>query len=261
DAAQIDITDDRGQIITYTIPDGLDPVVSVGDSVKRFDSLTTGVSIIDRNNEPGFVENRLGRAGIARFLTDKATRGVGDTDETKALKLLEHHLFLPQILVEAVVQRVNVGELVTFLDNMKPQWTEYIFSFNAEITETIHFSEETPPVDLKIDLSTTISNNQWNQSFEFNNFLVKSLSGEIIGGGTQATGNFKDLNYDFAALDVDEGDTVRIESNGIYLGDWLVRSATAPMFCRSTSQTTRSSPRLVCAMWSSQAKGTSTTMP
>lgn len=216
-AGEIDITDERGQIITYAVPEGLDVVVAKGASVARFDALTTGVAIIDRNNEPGFVTHRLGRGGIERFLTSKATRGVGDTDETKALTLLENHLFLPQVLAEAITHRVNVSELVTFLDNMKPQWTEYVFSFAVEENETVTLTEDLPPYDLAMDLTTTVSNNQWNQSFAFNNFLIDSVSGEIIAGGTQATGNFRDLARDFAALGVDAGDVVRIAS-GLFVG-------------------------------------------
>jgi hypothetical protein len=217
DAGEIDITDTRGQIITYVIPTGLATVVSVGDLVDRFASLTTGVSIIDRNNEPGFVAARLGRAGIARYLTSNASTGLGDTDETKALALLEHHLFLPQILVEAIVQRINVRELVTFLDNMKPQWTEYVFSFLSEESESITLTEETPAFDLAVDLTSTVDNNQWNQSFLFNRFLVQAGTGGIMAGGTQATGNFRDLNIDFAALGVDMDDTVRI-TEGLFIG-------------------------------------------
>ncbi len=219
--AQIDVTDQRGQFITYTIPSGLDPVVGVGDVAARFDSLTTGVNIVDRNNEPGFVAARLGRAGISRFLTSKASRGLGDTDETKALTLLEHHLFLPQVLAEAIVQRVNVTELVTFLDNMKPSWTEYVFSFLVPTDETVTFSEDTPAVELTIDLTTTVTNNQWNQSEEFDNFLIQDGSGEILAAGTQAAGNFRDLTVDFTALGVDGGDTVRI-TGGIFQGYHLV---------------------------------------
>lgn len=217
DANQIAITDARGQIITYSIPSGLDPVVSVGDVADRFDSLTTGVEIIDRNNEPGFVANRLGRAGISRFLTSNATRGPGDTDETKALTLLENHLFLPQVLAEALVTRVNVTELVTFLDNMKPEWTEYRFSFLSAADETVYFHEELPANDFTIDLTTTVQNNQWNQSEAFNSFLIQDDTGQVIGGGTQATGNFRDLAVDYAALGVDEGDVVRI-TGGIFQG-------------------------------------------
>ena len=216
-ATQIGIIDSRGQTLTYTIPSDLVPTVAVGDEVDRFESLTTGVMIIDRNNEPGFVANRLGRAGISKFLTSNATLGSGNSDETRALTLLENHLFLPQILVEAITHSVNVKELVTFLDNMKPQWTDYVFSFAVEENETIAISEELAENQVEMDLSTTVSNNQWNQSFQFNNFLVQQLTGETIAGGTQATGNFRDSSVDFAALGVDGGDTVRITS-GVFMG-------------------------------------------
>lgn len=221
DLGKIDIVTAQGQVLTYTIPAGLDPIVAVGDVVSRFDSLTTGVSIIDRNNEPGFVEARLGRAGVARFLTDKATRGAGDTDETKALKLLEHHLFIPQVLTEALVQRVNVAEIVTFLDNMKPKWTEYVFSISSDQTEGLEISESLEENDLAIDLSTTVDNNAWNQSFSFNSFVVNGTSGVILGGGSQATGNFRDLATNFTTVGIDAGDTIRITA-GAFTGFYEV---------------------------------------
>lgn len=214
---QIGVVDSRGQTLTYSIPADLDPTVSVGDEVARFESLTTGVRIIDRNNEPGFVANRLGRAGISKYLTSRATLGVGNSDETRALTLLENHLFLPQILVEAITQTVNVRELVTFLDNMKPQWTDYVFSFAVEEDETLNVAEDFAPIGVDVDLTTTVSNNQWNQSFQFNSFLVQQGTGEVIAGGTQATGNFRDSAVDFVTLGVDDGDTVRVTS-GLFMG-------------------------------------------
>jgi hypothetical protein len=146
---------------------------------------------------------------------------VGDTDETKALLLLEHHLFLPQILVEAITRRINVQELVTFLDNMKPQWTEYVFSFQSEETEAITLTEDLAGIDMTFDVSTTVSNNEQNLSFAFSNFMLSSTSGEIIGAGSQGTGNFRDNLTDFAALGIDDGDWVFIPSGAFY-GVWLV---------------------------------------
>jgi len=215
--AAIDVTSVNGQVLTYSIPAGLVAAVAVGAAVKRFDSLTNGVQIIDRNNEPGFVTNRLGREGIAKFLTSNATRGLGNSDETRALTLLENHLFMPQVLVEAITAAVNITELTTFLDNMKPAWTEYVLSLASEASEVVDVSETLFPPEIQIDLSTTISNNQWNQSFQFNNFLVQRGTGLILAGGTQATGNFQDSGVDFAALGVDRFDVVRIAS-GIFRG-------------------------------------------
>ena len=235
DAAQIDITEASGRVITYTIPSGLDPTVARGDAVARFDSLTTGVQIIDRNNEPGFVASRLGRAGINRFLTSNASQGTGDTDETKALALLEHHLFLPQVLVEAIDQRVNVDELVTFLDNMKPNWSEFVFSFAVEESEEFYLSAdphdgtdwdnvlpgEVVTLDVEIDLTTTVDNNERNKSFVLGEFLVHSFEGQILGGGSQATGNFRDITKDFTALGIDQRDFIHVPS-GLFRGTHLV---------------------------------------
>jgi hypothetical protein len=217
DLGQIDITDPRGQIITYTIPSGLDPEVSVGDEAFRFQQLTTGVEIIDRNNQPGFVTSELGRGGIDQYLTDNATRGAGNTDETKALDLLEHHLFLPRILAESVNQRINVTELVTFLDNMRPQWTNYVFSFLSDGEENLTITEEEFAIDPAIDLTTTVSNNEWNQSFLYGSFIVDGADAFVPFGGTQLTGNFRDVSEDFVAAGVQPGDIVQIK-NGTFKG-------------------------------------------
>jgi hypothetical protein len=246
DLGKIDITDPRGQVITYTIPAGLDPVVSLNDELDRFESLTTGIQIIDRNSEPGFVSTRLGRSGINRFLTDNASLGTGDTDETKALTLLENHLFLPQVLTEAITQRVNVTELVGFLENMKPKWGHYVFSFLVEVDEELIFSEELGDIQVTLDLTTTIGGNPINRSAQESNFTVQSAAalpvapppptmtpathtlvsvqrtnGRIISGGTQAAGNFSAASIDFVDLGIDRGDFVRIDE-GIFLGAWEI---------------------------------------
>lgn len=246
DLGKVDITDPRGQVITYTIPAGLDPEVSLNEEVARFDSLSTGVKIIDRNSDPGFVATSLGRSGINRFLTDNASLGVGNTDETKALTLLENHLFLPQVLTEAITQRVNVEELVGFLQNMKPKWGHFVFSFLVEEEEELFFSEELGDIDINLDLSVTVGGNPINRSAQESNFVVQSAAalpvspppptmaqavhtlvsvqrtnGRIISGGTQAAGNFSASSIDFADLGIDRGDFVRIDE-GVFLGAWEV---------------------------------------
>jgi hypothetical protein len=187
------------------------------------------VSILDRHTEPGFVATRLGRAGIARFLTDRATRGPGDTDETKALALLEHHLYLPQILADAVTSRVDVRELVTFLSAMKPQWTTFVFSFHAEANESLQLGLPAEAVDVApaLDLSTTVLSNEGNQAWAARRFLVVSDEGEIPAGGSRATGNFRDPTQDFEALGVGRGDLLRIRS-GPYRGHHRVLHRLGP---------------------------------
>ena len=210
------VQDARGRVTTYTLPAGLDAAVAVGSVVERFAALSTGVRVIDRTSEPGFVASRLGRSGIERFLTARASRGVGDTDETRALLLLEHHLFLPQILAEAVTSRINVTELVTFLDNMKPQWTAYILSFNADVNESLGMDNvhEQIEVDYAIDLSATVTYNDENRAWNKGRLPFHRSSGEMVYGGSQATGNFRDLGADFAADGcVNSGDVLRIQSD------------------------------------------------
>lgn len=208
-ATEVQITDPRGQTLSYAIPSGLEAVVALGDEVARFASLTTGVRIIDRNNEPGFVASHLGLSGIARYLTDDADISHGSPEETRALALLEHHLFLPQVLTQALTTRVNVAELVTFLNNMKPQWTDFVFSFNETAADEMTCSE-TASADWGIDLTTTIGSNEQNQTVARNAYIIARDTGEIIGGGTQVTGNFRDASADFAAAGIDRNDMVVI---------------------------------------------------
>lgn len=213
---EIQITDPRGQVLVYAIPSGLTATVALAEEVARFASLTTGVRIIDRNNEPGFVATRLGLSGISRYLTDTATIAQGSPEETRAFALLEHHLFLPQVLTQALTSRISVSELVTFLDNMKPKWTDYVFSFNEDADDTIYCSEDAES-DWAIDLTTTVGNNEQNQAFARNNFIISRTTGEIIAGGTMAAGNFRDASADFATAGIDRNDMVMI-TEGAYKG-------------------------------------------
>lgn len=213
------VTDARGRHVTYSIPSGLtlEDGVILGARLDRFSALSTGVKVIDRNNEPGFVKTRLGRAGIQRFLTTNASRGVAaSTDESKSLELLEHHLFLPQILVDAVTRRIDVTELTQFLNNIKPQWTEYLLSFNDDASDSLNLMEEASYA-WAIDLTTTIGNNEGGLAWHRNNFLVSRSTGKILGDGSSTAGNFQDPMVDFSALGIGRGDYVRI-ATGDYSG-------------------------------------------
>lgn len=223
DAGTLEITDAKGATLVYTIPDGLVPTVAEGDDVARFASLTNGVEIIDRNNTPGFVTTELGRAGIEKYLTSRASRGTGLTDETRALELLEHHLFVPRVLIDAVQGVINLSELTTFLDNIKPAWTDYVLAFNSEGSDSFTVADEEPEIDVELNLTTTVTSNEWNRTILLDSYPVDSSTGEIISGGTQATGNFQDTlsNFGPAGADIRPGDIIRILS-GNYLGDHIV---------------------------------------
>ena len=118
-----------GKQYTYPIPDGLLSRVVVGDEVVKFTPLVTGIEIYDKINKPGFIEDEIGRQGIQRFLTENSTRGSNpETDESRAMVMLEEHTFLPQISVESFINPdINLGNVRIFLDAIKPSSKAYLF--------------------------------------------------------------------------------------------------------------------------------------
>jgi hypothetical protein len=169
-ATEIDVTDSTGATTTLLIPSELESIVVLGQQVELFDPLVTGIDIFDKVNKPGFIAEEIGRYGIQRFLLDDATRGPGDTDETKALKMLEEYTFLPQISVNAFVSPdINIANVRLFLDAIKPVIKTYLFqvivgtfkdelsfqdkdswSLDMDVTPSVDFNETTlqPAADL-----------------------------------------------------------------------------------------------------------------
>jgi len=118
----------NGVVRSFPIPAGLTSIVVVGQPVKHFDPLVSGIDVFDKVNKPGFIEDEIGREGIGRFLTENASRGPGDTDETKALRMLEEYTFLPQISVDSFIYPdINIGNVKIFLDAIKPLNKAYLF--------------------------------------------------------------------------------------------------------------------------------------
>lgn len=126
---QIILLGASGKEYTYPIPEGLFAEVAEGDEVKEFDPLVSGIYIYDKINRPGFIKNEIGRQGIQRFLTENATTGTDpETDESKALDMLEEHTYLPQISVESFVNPdVNLANVRIFLDAISPSSKTYLF--------------------------------------------------------------------------------------------------------------------------------------
>jgi hypothetical protein len=113
---------------TYAVPSGLSPTVSVGQLLSKYETMVTGIEILDKVSSPGFISEYIGRSGLDRFLTEGASRGVGDTDETKALRMLEEYCFLPQIEVDAFISpEIDIGAVKAFLDNIRPLNKTYLF--------------------------------------------------------------------------------------------------------------------------------------
>lgn len=123
------VLDDRDRVVVFDIPEGLLASVSVGDRVGTFDPIVTGIDVWDKLNRPGFIRKEIGSIGIQRFLTEGATRGSDpETDESKAINMLEEHTFLPQISVESfITPDINLGNVRIFLDAIKPLAKTYLF--------------------------------------------------------------------------------------------------------------------------------------
>lgn len=157
----VETTSAAGVVRTFAVPFGLNPIVTLGQSVARFDPLVDGIEVFDKVNKPGFIAEQIGRSGIQRFLTPGASRGPGDTDETKALTLLEEYTFLPQISVDAFVNPdINLGNVKIFLDAIKPLNKTYLFQIIAgNFNDAISFSEVVG-ASPSIDLTETVDSNE-----------------------------------------------------------------------------------------------------
>jgi hypothetical protein len=201
--ATLVLRNDRQQDIPITIPLGVSPTVSVGDTVTAFQPLSTGVQIIDKVTEPDFITTRVGIGGIARFFVP----GITAEEVTMALVFMREHLFLPLISVSAVQGIVNVPEIQHFLDELKPAWTEYIFGFQDEFEESMSFGEALMDSDITptIDLTTRVQQDELNLDLPSQIFL--STTGEIVSAAgllvLQDSADFSPFSFD---------DTVEIES-------------------------------------------------
>jgi hypothetical protein len=157
----IRVSSDAGVVVSYDVPDGLDPLVVVGERVELFQPLVSGIDVFDKVNYPGFIRTEIDRVGIQRFLTPSATRGPGDTDETKALTMLEEYTFLPQISVNAFVKPdINSGNIRLFLDAIKPVIKTYLFqviigTFRDELALNDWVSS-----DVDMDVTPSVDSNE-----------------------------------------------------------------------------------------------------
>jgi hypothetical protein len=160
-ATEIITISSTGLIRSYPVAPELVPIVSIGQMVHKYDPLVSGIDVFDKINLPGFITTEIGRIGIQGFLTENATHGTGDTDETKALRLLEEHTFLPQISVNAFVsQDINLGNVKRFLTAIRPLHKTFLsqiivgeFKDKLELKDRIGF-------DIDIDVTPNLDSNQ-----------------------------------------------------------------------------------------------------
>jgi hypothetical protein len=160
-ATEIVVTNDDGTIDTFEIATGLVAIVAVGDRVARFDPLTDGINVFDKISKPGFIKDDIGRAGIQNFLTENATRGTGeDTDETKALTMLEEYTNLLQISVDAFISSdISLDDVSTFLTAIKPLNKTFIFQvFAPNLRDELELGER-DKLEIEIDVTQNVDSN------------------------------------------------------------------------------------------------------
>ena len=130
-----------------------------GEAVTRYQPFTTGTEVIDKVVNPDFVIDEVGRAGIQRFLTDAATTGLGPTtDESIALQTLSSHLWVMQIHGAVFNYVIGLADVVTFLEKIKPAYTEYILQILMPFDEPIGLAESEEK-EITVDLTYTVNSN------------------------------------------------------------------------------------------------------
>lgn len=120
---------DDGTSEVFTVPSELKPTVVLNQRVTRFEPLVTGIQVFDKINYPGFLTREVGRFGVQPFLTENATRGSDpNTDESRALRMLEENTYLPQIDVNSFISPdIRLGNVRTFLTNLQPRSRSFLF--------------------------------------------------------------------------------------------------------------------------------------
>ena len=158
---QIELISSDGRTAVLEIPNELHSIVTIGQEVIEYQPLVNGIEVFDKVNNPGFIKNEIGRVGIQRFLTEDATKGPGDTDETKALDLLEEYTFLPQISVESFISPdINMGNVKIFLNNIKPLVSTFLFQVVVGAFKDDLGLKDKVAFDISIDLTPNLDSNQ-----------------------------------------------------------------------------------------------------
>jgi hypothetical protein len=136
------------------------------------------------------------------------------------------------VLVDAVSESTNVSEIGTFLENLKPQWTEYIFSFAADFTETLSVIEDLHPSDISLLLDlTTILRNSW-PNIAKPGQVQYTGTGEILGSVVKTIASgwnvslpalFEDPASGFSSSD--EGRIIEVTGSASNNGEYTIYKA------------------------------------
>jgi len=206
------ITSDDGLDVTdLLIPVGLEILVNVGDTVNKFDLICTGVRVVDKEIDPFFMTNEVGRAGVKKYLTQNATIGEGDTDETAALDLLAENLWVSQVSADIFVSNIDIPAIRNFLSTIRPQYTDYVFQVIRLLEDSIGFGDEIVSQDIDLDITVNTENTPVN-------ILNDERFFDYVENGNE------NLNIDMDALSFREEMYIDVYDNGGTLIDTVISS-------------------------------------
>jgi hypothetical protein len=161
----VTIRESDGVEVNYLIPSGLDYAVNINQEVILFEPLCKGIEVLDKIDNPGFVANDLGRNAIRRYLTQYASLGEGNTDETKALTILEDSLFVAQVDYRVFFSFINLGDVKNFLQDIQPTYDDFILQVLTlfdDDEEKLVLDDDLSGFDLEVDLTLTVDGNPVN---------------------------------------------------------------------------------------------------
>jgi len=110
------------------------------------------VRIFDQTNYENFIDE-VGDDALSKYFTQNTTAA----EQVLARTLLKRHLFISQAEPPAFSAMQNILDVFTFLTNIKPQYTDFIFQVLIEQDEELEFGEEELSFDFDIDLTSTFS--------------------------------------------------------------------------------------------------------
>jgi hypothetical protein len=190
-----------GSIKTYFLPSQLNWILKKDDYCEKYEPLVDGIDIYDKTNRPGFVQTEIGRDAIKVFALDNATVGTDpNSDESKALKALEEHSFLPQINVNAFIRpNINVGSIFRFLESIKPLHKQFYFQVIVAVFGEELAIKEKLVLGITFDVTPNLDINQANwapvdvrEGYESSNIPALDLDSDMMDFFERGSLSFSD---------------------------------------------------------------------
>lgn len=157
-----------GTVTAYLLPEDLEwrEGIVVGSYVEQFQPLCTGIDVYDKVSLPNFVDTEIGYGFLLDpFALPTATRGPGDTDETKAIQMLQEHTYLPQIDVNAFISPgINLANVMSFLRTIQPLHKTFQFQISLITADAKQTVEDFSYFDIEIDITPNLEINQTNSA-------------------------------------------------------------------------------------------------